>query len=187
MPNEINKEIIEQFIASAKEVVATVERIPANANSLNDALVAATENEVVLLAQPDDLDPELFSIFKLNKNVIIEPTKEQLSTIKTGITDAFCGIAATGSVCVSITKNLSSSASMLTRKHIVIVDSKTIIPKPRDIFSEKYLEGKGLKRSFSIITGPSATADMGPLVRGVHGPGKLHIIIVDLPTGRQGS
>ncbi|MHB8578241.1 MAG: LUD domain-containing protein [Ignavibacteriaceae bacterium] len=187
MQNEINKDIIEQFIASAKEAVATVERIPANAESLNNALIAATENEMVILAQPDDLDPELFSIFKLNKNVVTEPTKEQLSTIKTGITDAFCGIAATGSVCVSITKNLSIPASMLTRKHIAIVDSKTIIPRPRDVFSEKYLEGKGLKRSFSIITGPSATADMGPLVRGVHGPGKLHIIIVDLPTGRQGS
>jgi len=186
MQNEINEDIIEQFIASAKEAVATVERIPANANSLNDALVEATENEMVLLAQPDDLDPELFSIFKLNINVVIEPTKEQLATIKIGITDAFCAIASTGSICVSITKNLTSPASMLTRKHIVIVDSKTIIPKPRNIFSEKYLEGKGLKRSFSIITGPSATADMGPLVRGVHGPGKLHIIIVDLPTGQAG-
>ena len=45
-------------------------------------------------------------------------------------------------------------------------------------FSEAYLEGKGLKRSFTFITGPSATADMGPLVRGVHGPGKLHIIVL---------
>lgn len=179
MQSQINSKIIEQFIASAKEAVATVERIPANAESLNNALIAATENEMVLLAQPDDLDPELFSQFKLNKNVVTEPTMEQLSTIKTSITDAFCAIAATGSVCVSITKNLSSPASMLTRKHIVIVDSKTIIPKPRDVFSEKYLDGKGLKRSFSIITGPSATADMGPLVRGVHGPGKLHIIIVE--------
>ena len=178
MQNEINEDIIEQFIASAKEAVATVERIPANANSLNNALVAATENDAVLLAQPDDLDPELLSIFKLNKNIVTEPTKEQISTIKTGITDAFCAIASTGSICVSITKNLTSHASMLTHKHIVIVDSKTINPKPRDIFSEKYLKGKGLMRSFSIITGPSSTADMGPLVRGVHGPGKLHIVIV---------
>lgn len=178
MQSQINSKIVDQFIASAKESVATVERIVANAESLNNALIAVTENEMILLAQPDDISPELFSIFKLNKNVVTEPTKTQLSTIRTGITDAFCAIAATGSVCVSITKNLSSPASMLTRKHIVIVDSKTIIPKPSDLFSKEYLGGKGLKRSFSIITGPSATADMGPLVRGVHGPGKLHIIIV---------
>ena len=29
-----------------------------------------------------------------------------------------------------------------------------------------------------FVTGPSATADMGPLVRGVHGPHKLHIIVL---------
>ncbi len=172
-------DLIEEFISNAEEAVATVKIIEANAKSLNDALIAATENELVLFAGPDDLDPELFSIFISNKNVIAEPTKEQLSTIRTGITDAFCAIASTGSICVSVTKKLNSPISMLTRKHIVVVDSKTIIPRPRDIFSENYLGGKGLERSFSIITGPSATADMGPLVRGVHGPGKLYVIIIN--------
>ena len=115
----------------------------------------------------------------MNPNVVTQPTKEQLAGIRTGITDAFCGIASTGSVCVSIIKNLTVPASMLTRKHIVLLDAKDIVPRPRDIFSEDYLEGKGLDRSFTIITGPSATADMGPLVRGVHGPGKIHIIILE--------
>ena len=172
-------EIIEIFITNAEKTTATVERIPANPKLLNDALTVASGNELVLFAEPDDLEPELFSIFVSNKNVITEPTKEQLSVIRTGVSDAFCAIASTGSICVSVTKKLSSPVSMLTRKHIVVVESKSIIPRPRDIFSEDFLEGKGLKRSFSIITGPSATADMGPLVRGVHGPGKLHIIIID--------
>ncbi|MCL5027979.1 MAG: LUD domain-containing protein [Bacteroidetes bacterium] len=179
MQSKRDEDLIKQFIESAKSAAAFVELIPSNAESLNNSLIAATGNEMILLAEPDDLDPELFSIFKLNKNVVTEPTKEQISNIKTGITDAFCAIANTGSVCVSVTKNLSSPASMLTRQHIVIIDVNTIVQKPRDVFSDSYLEGKGLKRSFSIITGPSATADMGPLVRGVHGPGKLHIIILD--------
>ena len=54
-----------------------------------------------------------------------------------------------------------------------------IVPRVRDLFSREVLEGKGLARSFTFITGPSATADMGPLVRGVHGPGKLHIIVLE--------
>jgi len=29
-----------------------------------------------------------------------------------------------------------------------------------------------------FVTGPSATADMGPLVRGVHGPHQLHVIVL---------
>jgi L-lactate dehydrogenase complex protein LldG len=172
-------ELVEQFIASAIETTASVERIPCNKESLNNTLSALTGNEMTLLAEPDDLGPELFSLFKLKKNVVTSPTNEQISNINIGVTDCFCGIAATGSVCVPVTKNLSSLISSITGKHIVVLDSKTIVPKPRDIFSDGYLNRKGLNRSFSIITGPSATADMGPLVRGVHGPGKLHIIILE--------
>jgi len=124
------------------------------------------------------INPELFAEFRSNTKVIKEPTKEQLSTIRCGVTDAFGAVAATGSVCVPVTNGLTSPLSMLTRKHIVVLDAKTIVPRPRDILSIQYLDGKGTNRSFSYITGTSATADMGPLVRGVHGPGELHIIIL---------
>ncbi len=171
-------EIIARFIKNAEELTATAEVISNNSESLNKALLEVVGNEPVLLAEPNDLSSELFSKFKQNKNVVTNPTKEQLANIRTGITDAFCGIASTGSICVPVAKNLTSPASMLTRKHIVVLDSKDIVPRPRDVFSERYLDGKGLRQSFSIVTGPSATADMGPLVRGVHGPGKIHIIIL---------
>lgn len=179
MQIEIKSDIIEQFISSASNTTATIERISADAESLNNSLIAASDNGTTLLAEPDYLNPELFSIFKTNKNVITNPAKTLISQIKIGITDAFCGVATTGSVCVSTTNSLSSIISMLVSKHIVVVDSKTIVPRPRDIFSNEYLNSERLKHNFSIITGPSATADMGPLVRGVHGPGKLHIIILD--------
>jgi L-lactate dehydrogenase complex protein LldG len=178
VPNK--SELVEQFIKSAQITTATVEKIPANAEKLNLSLTKNTEyDEVVLLAEPNDLDPELFSLFRSNKKVILNPDREQLKTIRVGVTDAFCGVASTGSVCVSVSKNLSVPASMLTRKHIVVVDSNSIVPTPRNVFEDNYLNGKGLTRSFSFITGPSATADMGPLVRGVHGPGLLHIIILE--------
>lgn len=180
MNRKYSLEKINQFIKSAEIAVSTVEVIPANSIALNEALVKATaDEEHVLLSNPDDLSPDLFSVFKLNSKVITEPTAEQLSKIRCGVTDAFGGVVATGSVCVSASKNLTSPASMLTRKHIVVVDANTIVPRPRDILSEEYLDGKGLSRSFSFITGSSATADMGPLVRGVHGPGRLHIIIIE--------
>ena len=166
-------------MASAVDACASVEIVHADAEALNSALIAATEGEEVLLASPNDISPQLLSLFILNKNVVTEPSIEQFSTIATGITDAFCAIASTGSVCVPVSKNLTVPISMLTRKHIVIVRRDTIVPKPRDVFSLKFMGSKGVRSSFSIITGPSATADMGPLVRGVHGPGKLHIIVLE--------
>ncbi len=179
MNNEDIIKIIQEFREAAELADATTEIIAANAESLNKALIRATnEEKFILLAEPEDIDGELFSVFKKNPKVITEPTKEQLSTIRCGVTDAFGAVASTGSVCVPVSKGLASPISMLTRKHIVVLDAKTIVPRPRDILSDSFLNGKGMNRSFSFITGTSATADMGPLVRGVHGPGELHIIIL---------
>ncbi len=172
-------ELIDQFVKTVAETSATVERIRRDPEELNNALLREVGGEPVFLAGPDDIDPELFARFKSNKNVITEPTLDQMRTIVVGVTDAFCGIASTGSVCVSIDGGLSGPASSLTKKHIVVVDGITILARPLDVFSEEYVGGKGLQRSFSFITGPSATADMGPLVRGVHGPGKLHVIVLE--------
>lgn len=180
MENSNHMELIELFLQSAENTSATVEKVSFNKYSVNEVLVKNTiEEKEVLLSLPIDLSSELFSVFMNNSKVVTEPTKEQLANIKTGITDAFCGVASTGSVCVPICNGLSSPISMLTRKHIVVLDADKIVPKPRDVFSAKYLNGKGLNISFSFITGPSATADMGPLVRGVHGPAKLHIIVLE--------
>lgn len=180
MPYKSKKELLEQFVKNAEAVVATVEVIPTNASSLNSALQnQIVDDKKVLFVSPNDVNPNLFEEFLLSDKVIINPDKEQLKYTRTGVTDAFCGIASTGSICVPVAENLTSATTMLTQKHIVVLDSNSIIPKPRDVFSENYLNGKGLKRSFTFITGPSATADMGPLVRGVHGPGKLHIIVLE--------
>lgn len=180
MSGETKQELLEQFVKNAEAVVATVEVIPANADSLNTVLLEQiVEDEFVLFSAPNDLDPNLFKEFLKCGKIVTDPDKDQLKNTRTGITDAFCGIASTGSVCVPVAENITSAATMLTRKHIVVLNSNSIVPKPRNVFSEDYLEGKGLNRSFTFITGPSATADMGPLVRGVHGPGQLHIIVLD--------
>lgn len=172
-------ELIEQFVRSVSETSATVERIQPSPEVLNAALLREAGNEQVFLAVSDDVEREFFSLFIKNGNVVTEPTPDQMRVIKVGVTDAFCGIASTGSLCVSINRSLSGPASSLTRKHIVVVDGKAILARPRDVFSMENVGGKGLQRSFSFITGPSATADMGPLVHGVHGPGKLHVIVLD--------
>ncbi len=172
--------LVREFIESAERASATAEVTRSNPDSLNLALLSLIEGEErVLLALSDELNPDLFTKFRADSRVITDPTKEQLKTTAVGITDAFCGIASTGSVCVAVTTNLTVPVSMLTRRHIVVLDAKTVVPRPRDVFSSEFLDGKGLQRSFSYITGPSATADMGPLVRGVHGPGRLHIIVLE--------
>ena len=178
LQNTVSKNLLTQFLESAQSTGATVEISPRNIQDLTALLLKATgDDQRVLFAQPDFIPSELFAQFVQTRKVITKPTQEELSLVTTGVTDAFCAVASTGSVCVSISGNLGSLVSALTRKYISVIDSRTIVPRPRDVFESNTVDS--LKRSFSFITGPSATADMGPLVKGVHGPGQLHIIVLD--------
>jgi L-lactate dehydrogenase complex protein LldG len=176
MPLIKQAEVIEQFILSAVNAAASAEKITFTPEKLCNAIFdRCEEGEKVLLSLPDGDGRELFSAFITENNVITNPSGEELKTTRTGITLSFAGVASTGSVCLSMDEKLTAPISILTQNHITIVRGDTIVKRPSDLFSGEYNDGK----SFSFITGPSATADMGPLVRGVHGPGKLHIIILE--------
>jgi L-lactate dehydrogenase complex protein LldG len=171
--------VIEQFETSAKAAVATVEVIDRTPPALRDAILrAAGDAGRILLALPQDLPAELFADFARDPRVLSEPSAEEMVNSPAGVTEAFAGVASTGSVCVDVGYRRTGMASLLAPLHIAVVAAETIVPQPRDLFRDDVLGGKGLTRSFVFITGPSATADMGPLVRGVHGPHRLHIIVL---------
>lgn len=106
-------------------------------------------------------------------------SKLDFASADVGVTDAFAGIAHSGSICVTVDHEYAGYLSLVTRVHIAVLSTKDIVERPGDLLREDCLDGKGLQRNFVFITGPSCTADMGPLVRGVHGPHRLHIIILN--------
>lgn len=170
---------IDRFVAAATAAVATVEVIERSSSALRDAIlrVAGGANRI-LFAPPQDLPAELFAEFARDPRVRSNPTPDEMVNSPAGVTEAFAGVARTGSVCVDVGYQKTGMASLLAPLHIAVVAAETIVPQPRDLFREDVLGGKGLARSFVFLTGPSATADMGPLVRGVHGPHRLHIVVV---------
>jgi len=173
------EQLIKTFIAAAKKVDTTIDVITRSAAELEVALLKATnEDGDIVLAEPDDLDSDLFEPFRKSKRIIQNPDNSQMAGARYGVTDCFGAVARTGSVCVSITDKMGGSYSLYPRVHIAVVDAETIVARPRDIFMQNHLREKALNRNFLFISGSSATADMGPLVRGVHGPGKLHVIIL---------
>jgi L-lactate dehydrogenase complex protein LldG len=170
---------LEQFEAAAKAAVATVEVVDRSSSALRDAILqAAGGGDRILFAPPQDLTLDLFADFARDPRVIAEPSPEEMVNSPVGVTEAFAGVTRTGSVCVDVGYQRTGMASLLAPLHIAVLASETIVPQPRDLFRDDMLGGKGLTRSFVFITGPSATADMGPLVRGVHGPHRLHIIVL---------
>jgi L-lactate dehydrogenase complex protein LldG len=178
-PATAQPSLVEQFLASATAAVATVELIERSPERLHEALVKAVGDAPrILYAPPHELPAGLFAGFARDSRVRANPTAEELVASAAGVTEAFAAVASTGSVCIDISFERTGMVSLLAPLQIAVVAAETIVPQPRDLFRADVLGGRGLDRDFVFVTGPSATADMGPLVRGVHGPHRLHVIIL---------
>ena len=95
-----------------------------------------------------------------------------------GITGADYALADTGTLVMLASPQEARLISLLPPVHIAIVDHErlltgldellSILPRPAEQTS-----------SMVLITGPSRTADIEQiLVRGVHGPGEIHVVVV---------
>jgi len=171
--------LLEQFEAAAREAAASVERVERSPAAIAAAVARlAPTGAAIAVAAPLHLSSELFAQVRQLPGVLTGRSRHELSTADLGVTDAFAAVATTGSVCVVVDEGDTGYASLLARTHIAVVDSATIVARPGDVLRRECLGAEGLRRNFVYITGPSATADMGPLVRGVHGPHRLHVLIL---------
>ncbi len=171
--------LLEQFVTAARSAAATVEVIDRSQQALRDAILAkAGDAQRILFVPPQVMPQELFSLFAADPRVVTEPDADQMVHSPVGVTEAFAGVARTGSVCVDVNYQRTGIVSLLAPLHIAVLAAENIVPQPRDMFRKDVLNGEGLMRDFVFITGPSATADMGPLVRGVHGPHRQHLIVL---------
>ena len=70
-------------------------------------------------------------------------------------------------------------ASLLPPVHIAVIESSRILSGLDELLTKVPLPADS-SASMVLITGPSRTADIEQiLVRGVHGPGELHVVIVE--------
>ncbi len=172
--------LVDQFERAAVAAAATVERLPRDSRRIAAAVAGiAHDAHSISVAEPATLPLELFGACLHLPGVSAGHTKREFAGIEVGVTEAFAGVARTGSVCVCVDEGYSGYASLLARIHIAVLATETIVERPSDLFRPEGLGREGLRRNFVFVTGPSATADMGPLVRGVHGPHRLHIIILE--------
>ena len=178
VPSSTRAGLIALFESEARGAAASVERIPRSALELRSAVQRIASGRIAI-ADPSDVPTELFSELRKLPGAVLERSKNELATCDVGITDAFAGVASTGSVCITVDHDYAGPISLLTRMHIAVLAAEAIVERPADLFRGDCLGGKALQRNFVFVTGPSATADMGPLVRGVHGPHQLHILILE--------
>jgi L-lactate dehydrogenase complex protein LldG len=170
--------LVEAFETSATAAAATVERVGRTPEQIAAAVARIAPAGPLAIAEPLYLPATLFDACRKLPGAFDARSRKALADCVVGVTDAFAGVAHSGSICVSIDHDHTGFVSLLSRFHVAVLPAENIVQRPGDLFRADGLNGDGLRRNFVFITGPSATADMGPLVRGVHGPHRLHIIVI---------
>lgn len=95
-----------------------------------------------------------------------------------GITSADYALADTGTLVMLSSLEEARLVSLLPPIHIAVVSRERLLSGLDELFS---IVPRPAERSSSmvLITGPSRTADIEQiLVRGVHGPGEVHVVLV---------
>lgn len=106
-----------------------------------------------------------------------ELTADDTYVFDCGVTDAYAAVAETGSIVIKSSPNHGRVLSLTPPIHVAILEPKVFLPDLVDLFQQVQRDGCG--SGVTLITGPSKTSDIeGQLVTGVHGPGKVHVFVL---------
>ena len=107
-----------------------------------------------------------------------DPTTADLREAHTGVTAASLGVAAYGSVALEADADGTEPVSLFVDRHVVVLRETDLVPDMADAFD--WLGPRARDESVDVVfaTGPSATADMGGLVHGAHGPKEVHVVLL---------
>ena len=107
-----------------------------------------------------------------------EELRELCATVDVGITSVDYALADTGTLVILASPQEARMISLLPPAHIAVVPRARILTGLDELFSLLPNPAESTS-SMVLITGPSRTADIEQiLVRGVHGPGLLSVVVV---------
>jgi L-lactate utilization protein LutC len=100
------------------------------------------------------------------------------ATADVGITSADYALADTGTLVMLASPAEARLISLLPPVHIAVVPKERLLSGLDELFTI-LPDPAARTSSMVLITGPSRTADIEQiLVRGVHGPGEIHVVVV---------
>jgi L-lactate dehydrogenase complex protein LldG len=103
----------------------------------------------------------------------------ELAGENVSVTPCLALIAETGTAVVSARLSGGRRAGLVEPVHVIEAHESQLVP---DLAAALRLIGPELARASAVtlVTGPSRTADIEQnLIRGVHGPGEVHVVFVE--------
>lgn len=160
----------ERFVDSARTAGATVTQ--ARVADFGDCLCDLVDAPAIGTPLPFD------GVSYDATPVDTEPTGADLKTAATGVTAGRLGIADYGSVVLQESGAGEELLGLYPDRHVVVVAGSDVVsdmPAAYERLDEQFDAGAD---DAIIATGPSATADMGAVVTGVHGPRDVHVLVL---------
>lgn len=161
----------ESRLAELDVSVTTVE--PA---SFQERVDETVEQPAVGVRLADTLGNDGLSLSETS--VSVDPTPVELREATTGITSATCGVSDYGSLVLRMTDTASELVSLFVEQHVVVLREREVVEEMETALDDLAADFAETRGSAVIATGPSATADMGALVRGAHGPREVHVLLL---------
>ena len=164
---------VEQFIAKARAVSATVSRLP----SLDD-LPAALADELRQRNLPAAIRTGADPVFARDWGGLEHTTGPGRIEEPATMTRAEFGMAETGSLVFASGPDNPVTLNFLGETHFAVVRAQDIKGGYEDLWAA--WRDRGLTpRTTNFVTGPSRSADIGQTLQlGAHGPVALHIFVV---------
>jgi L-lactate dehydrogenase complex protein LldG len=159
---------VEEFVAELERYGVTATRIGTGA--VGDELASRLGDATVGV-------PLSWEGVGLPEAVNTTPTPSELEAATVGITEAALGVASYGSLALRQDAVGSEPISLFVDTHVAVLHEADIVPDMPAAFSSLGDAVRDAGDSFILATGPSATADMGALVQGAHGPKDVEVIV----------
>lgn len=160
---------VESFTRSLAQLDVPVTRTPAA--EAETELAALIEGPAV--GTPIDIDG-----VSLPEDVVTDPAPSELDGAVTGVTPTGPAIADYGTVTLPADDDLVEHVSLFADTHVAVVPESRVVPSMRAGIDELGPATRDGLTSVVLATGPSATADMGSTVIGVHGPTDVHVLLI---------
>jgi len=160
-------ELAERFTRELTDVHGHVQKTENPSQSIVEFLQERGINHIHL--EPGILDEDVLT----KAGIVISHAPDP--AIRVGVTKAICGLADTGSILEADGEGSPLHASLLPEIHLAVLYTSRIYPS-----LENAVHLARNTKSAVFITGPSATGDIESIhTIGVHGPGEVHVFLVD--------
>jgi L-lactate dehydrogenase complex protein LldG len=166
---DVSEQTYDRFASRAADYGVELTRV--STEQATAAVESVVERPAVGAALPwEDLS--------LPESVPTDPSPADLETAVTGVTAARLAIADYGSLVLRATPGGTEPVSLFPDRHVAVLRERDVVPDMETAFEWLGEELRSTRGSAVLATGPSATADMGALVQGAHGPKQVHVVVV---------